>query len=119
MPYFSLFSALAFEHSSTEADLYHFRIEGRTRFGPQIFEHFRIRPGLPVRPVGGERIPHINNGEDACRERYLFAFQTARITGAVPFLMMAVGDIDGRLQVTNGGKHLEGQRTDPEDRKDH
>ena len=41
-----------------------------------------------VRPVVGNRIEHISDGDDACFQRNRFFTQAGRITAAIPALVM-------------------------------
>jgi len=41
-----------------------------------------------VRPVGGKRVKRVGDGDDPALERYAALSETARITFAVPALMM-------------------------------
>ncbi len=58
-----------------------------------VLQAIRFGPGLSIGTVAGQRIPHINNGEYSGRQWDLLTFQALWITGAIPFLMVAIRNI--------------------------
>jgi len=56
----------------------------------QVLAHLLPWPGAPVRAIGTERVPHVNDGKDARRQRYGLTGQTARIAAAVTPPMVAL-----------------------------
>ena len=55
-----------------------------------------------VIPVIAQGVPDIHDREDARRERNLLALQAARVAAAVPFFMVAIGDVEGGFQEGDG-----------------
>src|SRR4051794_26412044 len=76
----------------TEEGADHRRIEVGTAPCADLREHLFLRPPLAIGTVRAQSIPHIRDGEDARRQRDLVALQPLRITCAVPFFMMVVGN---------------------------
>ena len=72
-----------------------------------VMQNVLGRPTLTIGPVGEKGIPHVDNGENARRERDLFAFETQRIAAAIPFFVMRVGNIECGPQVFDGRKQFE------------
>lgn len=66
-------------------------------------------PGFAVRPVRSERIPYVDDREYPSGEGYFIAFQSLRITGAVPFFMVAIRDIERRAEEADRGEHPNGE----------
>src|SRR5215207_4079183 len=65
-------------------------------------------PACPVGTVAGEGIPNVNDTEDACYQRNLVTAQTARITGPVPFFVVAIRDFKGAMQIGDAPEHVVG-----------
>jgi len=65
-------------------------------------------PGLPVRAVRAQGIPHIHDCEEAGGQWDLFAPQTLWVTRPIPFLVVAAGDIQGGPQKSDRCQHLLG-----------
>ena len=78
------------------------RVEMAASQRGQVPSHFRRRQGFPIRPVRDQGIPHVNDREHSCRHWYLITFKSARIAGAVPVLMMAVGDVERLVEKRDG-----------------
>ncbi len=74
-----------------------------------MLQSLLARPGRAVGALARQGVEHINHGEDAGRQRDLFALQAAWVAGAVPFLMVSVGDVQGWAQVRDGCKHVAGE----------
>src|SRR5581483_4047945 len=92
-----------------EEDFHHTRVEVLARFGANILDGFFLRPRLSIWPVGGERVIDIHYCEDTRRQRNGLAFQGARVAGAVPFFVMAVGNIERAAQIGNRREHVVGK----------
>ena len=60
-----------------------------------------FRPGSTIRPVRGHRVIHIGEGEHARAEGDGLAPQPLGVAGAVPLLMVAVGDLRRFGQIGN------------------
>jgi hypothetical protein len=60
------------------------------------------RPGGPVGPGGAERIPDVYDGQQARSQRDLLAAPAARIARVVPFLVVALRNIQRRPQKDDG-----------------
>src|SRR3990170_8275522 len=66
-------------------------------------------PGGPGRAVGAvtdQGVPNVNHGKDARGQGYFFSLQAARITGAVPLLVVAIGNVQRRAEITDRQEHL-------------
>ena len=67
------------------------------------------RPSRAVRAFGGEGIEDVHHGEDAGGEGDLLAFEPLGVAGAIPFFVVAVGDVEGGVQEGDGGEQLVGE----------
>src|SRR5687768_3465860 len=74
-----------------------------------IFESFSAGPACAIRPVGGQRIIDINYSKDACCQWDFLSLQAAWITTAVPFLVMAEGNVQRVAEISNGREHIVGK----------
>ncbi len=79
-----------------QEDVDHLWVKVFTTLFLDIFQNFFVFPARPVWTVGAQRIPNVHNREYARRQRDLFTFQAARVARAVPFFMVAVGDVQRR-----------------------
>lgn len=61
-------------------------------------------PGIPVGPVAGQGIPHIDHGEDARRKRDLIAFEPARVARAEDNILAKLEWIAVSLEISRGSK---------------
>ena len=77
----------------SQKDIRHLRVEMFSALLANVLQCIRFAPGLSVGTVAGQRIPHINDGEYSGRQWDLLALQALWITGAIPFLVMTIGDI--------------------------
>jgi hypothetical protein len=57
-----------------------------------------MRIGFFIRPVGYQGVINIGNGHKPAGKRYFFTGKLARISGAVPFLMVRTGQYPRILQ---------------------
>ena len=57
------------------------------------------RPGSAVWTVMGEGVPNVDHGENAGHQRNLFSFQAVWIASTIPFLVMAIGDVNRGSQI--------------------
>lgn len=85
-----------------------FWVEKDARVLSDVFQYRFFGAATPVRSVRQERIPNINDGEDARGERDFIPFEAARVTGAVPAFVVTVGNIQRGAQVGDGIEHLPG-----------
>lgn len=69
---------------------------------PDVSKRPILCPGRPVRPFGGQRIVGVGDGKDPGGERDLLALQTPWIALPVPFLVVAVRDVQRSSQVPDG-----------------
>ena len=88
--------------------LHHARLEVCARQFADMLQRPGARPGRAVGAVRRQRIVDVHDAEDAGAERDLFAFEAARVAAAVPFLVVAVGDVERPLQVGDRLEHLPG-----------
>ena len=66
------------------------------------------RPRRTVGALGAEGVVDVNGGEYAGRQGYRVPLEAARVAGAVPFLVVAVGDVEGGAEIDDGRKELIG-----------
>ena len=74
----------------------------------QVVNDLVHRPGVAVGPIRREGVPDVHYREDAGRQWNLLPFQPPGVAAAVPFLVVAVGDVQGRPQIGDGGQEPEG-----------
>jgi hypothetical protein len=67
------------------------RVELAARTLSQHLFRMLGRPRALIRPIGGQRIEGVRNGDDAGAERYLLADKSVRVTFSVEMLVV-VGD---------------------------
>ena len=86
-----------------EERLRHAGIEVLALLIAEVFQGRVPLPCGPVRSFAVEGIPYVNDSENARGEGDLLAAKSARISSTIPLFVMAVGYIQGRLQIQNGG----------------
>ncbi len=65
---------------------------------PQPLQGARNFPGFLVGSLGGERVEHVGDGDNAPLQGNRLARQSARISAAVEFLVMRPGDQGGQVE---------------------
>src|SRR6266498_2257994 len=90
--YCSNISQLFIGHQPKEY-IYNLRIEIFSRLFLDVLQGFLFGPGGAIRAVTGQCIPNIYDGEDTSDYWNLLTFEPAWIPCAVPFFMVAVGNI--------------------------
>src|ERR1700690_2461429 len=78
-----------------QESIHYSRVEMAASQRLNMFHGPFFRPRSAISTIAGQGIPNIHDGKYAGLQRNLFAAQAAWITCAIPFFMMAVGDIDG------------------------
>ncbi len=84
--------------------LHHRRIEQDAGLLLQVLAGGEPGPGGAIGAVGQERIVHVDHGEDAGCQGDAVAAQAVGVTGPVPALVVAQGDIQGGAQVLDVGQ---------------
>ena len=72
----------------------------------QISKGTLLVPGLAVRPIGPEGIPDVDDGKHARRKWNGFAGQSPWVPLSVPPLVVAVRDVERRLEESDARDHL-------------
>src|SRR6266542_3070579 len=73
-----------------------------------VLHRFLLTPGWTIGTVRRQGIPHVYDGKYPCGERYLFAFQSARIAGPIPFFVVTEGNIKRGAKIFNWVDHIVG-----------
>ena len=100
-----------------EEDLDDHRVKVSPAERLDVVDHPVDRPRRPIGPIRPEGVPDVDRCEEAGRQGDLLPFETARIAGAVPLLMVGVGDLQRRAEETDRREPLLGVfRVPPHDR---
>lgn len=69
------------------------------RLFADVCERVVLGPGILVHPIVDQRVPDVDDREQARGERNPIRGDTPGIAGAVPLLVMAEGNVDAALKV--------------------
>ncbi len=75
------------------------------RISPEYDGELYPSARFPVRAIGSQGVIYVHDAEDACAQRDLFPFSPRGIR-AIPFFVMAVGDIQCMAKIGDGFEHL-------------
>ena len=87
----------AVSNSRFEEDPHGLRIKVLSGLGLDMLERALLRPSGSIWAIRRQRIPHVHHGEDAGIQWDFFAVEAAGIPGAIPLLVMTVGNIHRQL----------------------
>src|SRR5688500_12026025 len=73
-----------------------------------ILDGLFLTPSSPVGTVAGQRIPNVDDREDAGHKGNLVATQAAWIARSIPFFMMTIRNFEGAMQVWDAPEHVVG-----------
>src|SRR5947209_187218 len=88
-----------------QESFYDGRIEVAAGQRADVLARLVYRPCHAVGPFRGERGGDIHHREEARGQRNLLADKAPWVATPIPFLVVAVGDIEGGAQVGDGGEH--------------
>ncbi len=71
-----------------------------------MMESFIPWPGSPVRAIRSQGVIYVHDAEDARGQRDLLPLQSTWVPCAIPFFVMAVGDIQCMTKIGDGLEHL-------------
>src|SRR6185436_659470 len=85
----------------------HFRIELTAGLAAQFGHGLVGAPRGAIRPPGRHALPRVDDREDAGAERNLLSLEPARITGAVPALVVREDQLARRSEIFERADHLD------------